>query len=202
MCSLMIKKCSVKYDRHHHTTTSLLWHNNDCWKWSENSGTKTGGKLWDGNKIQECRGESDSGTMMGMCLRSFLPTVSDSQLVTRDGWWRREDRGGEWGGSVHTVLYSVHGQYRPVSAVLFSQSVATMLVMDTELEPGSSPQSKHSSSHQRHSSSSSSLLSVLTSSLVTLLVICSLPQLCSSHQCSHHYPRDHQVRNYLHCLQQ
>ena len=119
MCSLMIKKCSVKYDRHHHTTTSLLWHNNDCWKWSENSGTKTGGKLWDGNKIQECRGESDSGTMMGMCLRSFLPTVSDSQLVTRDGWWRREDRGGEWGGSVHTVLYSVHGQYRPVSAVLF-----------------------------------------------------------------------------------
>ena len=156
-------------------------------RWQQNTGVP--GRVW--------QWDNDGDVSQVFSSNSEWFSISDQG-------WLVEERRQRWRvrrECTHCTVQCTWSVQASVSCVV-SQSDATMLVMDTELEPGSSPQSKHSSSHQRHSSLSSSLSSVLTSSLVTLLVICSLPQLCSSHQCSHHYPRDHQVRNYLHCLQQ
>ena len=86
-------------------------------------------------------------------------------------------------------------------------SVAILTVMETELsDDGTSSSSCHcsssscslSTSSSSSSTSSTSSLSKSISShslrtvLVTVLFVL-LPHPCFSHQCSHHYPRDHQV---------
>ena len=81
-------------------------------------------------------------------------------------------------------------------------SVAIQTVMETELSDDGNPSCQCSSSScslstsspssPRTSLSRSSPSASLRTVLVTVLLVL-LPHPCFSHQCSHHYPRDHQV---------
>ena len=85
--------------------------------------------------------------------------------------------------AVHTLytLYrvTVQGELAP-DCQLCGASVVLLLVMGTDLSCWTS-----------HRSCLALLLS---------LVLSNLPSSVSSHQCSHHYPRDHQVRSHRHIV--